>query len=351
MQERMQFLCGAGSLVLWLLSYLFIVGYATPAADLSMAWTSRPTGFSGFSQWSGIFESPRSTWFNATRLAMRVTGCSLPSDPSPLCQCLSNVSQVAGSQCPAAGDNAIAQCFLSARPPASISASSHATRPYMWLLAVNTWAAMVGTVLLVKSKLMDKGSYAVQLMVQIMIIAITVGTQWLMFSAPPGEWAVVLGVAVAMVVLGWSGAAGDDDPDWWVLHLTLLYTAVLPALCVMYNAYNQRRDVLYMVTTVMMTLVVAIVTAVRSLLDRAKCQDSDDAIMFCDLVLKLLTLSLVGLSYDTDTVNMLESATPVFWIYTLYLGLSFADDAGFVYVIELALRATLTLLMLDELWG
>lgn len=333
MQERLQFLCGAGSLLLWLVTFLFIVGYADHSADLKLSWTTRTSNsYGGFSQWRNVFNGPHNTWVNASKAALSASGCLSPTS-APLCQCL--VLAVTQSPCQNIANAAVDSCYFSSRPSITTSEVGTATRPYMWILAINSWASLVGTTLLVKSKLLDRGSYAIQIMIQIILVTLTVGTQWVMFAAPPEEWAVTLGVSLGLIMLGWSPSAGDDDADWWVLHLSLLYTAVLPALNVLYNALNQRRDILYMLTTTILSLGVALIASVRSLLERSKCgEQADDPVMFCDVTLKILTLALVGFSYDVDTANLLQSSIPSWWAYAIYLGLSFASskDAGFVYM-------------------
>ena len=335
MRERLQFLCGVGSLLVWLLTFMFTIG-SERAGQLSIAWTMRQTGYSGYGYWSASDYSP-ANFFSKGLVA---AGCE---NPAPLCGCLQNVSKCTNSR------QMALQCFQYTRVPQSISESAASTRPYMWLIAMNTWAALVGSVLMVKSKLLDKGSYAVQLTLQIIVLLITLGSMWVMFSAPVAEWVTVLCVSLVIIIVGWTSA---EDDEWWVVHLALLYCAVLPALCVIYNTYNQRRDVIYMVTTCCLSLEVALVAGARSFLERAKVSDSDEAVFFCNNTLQLLSICLVCFSYDSDTVNMLQSAIPIFWIYAFYLSLAFpkSADAGVVYIFELVLRAVLTMCMLDELW-
>ena len=133
-------------------------------------------------------------------------------------------------------------------------------------------------------------------------------------------------------------------------HLSILYVAVLPALCAISNAYNQRRDAIYMITTVALSLSLALVSAARSLLERSK--GSDDGADFCHMTARVLTLGLVALSYDSQPSSALGSAIPAWWVYALYTGMSLTNGSqnGSAYATEIVLRTVLTAAMLNELW-
>lgn len=348
MNERMQFICGAASVLLWLLTVLLVGGYHGKVTSLEFPWTLRETPRQGFTFWARAFDQGLD-WGNITEQGFAASRCH-DVHTAPLCGCLQQGVELARDECVGKGKAHVLECYMTRLAPQILHTTTLSTRPYLWLLVLNMWAALVGSVLLVKSKLLDRGSYAVQLLVQGVVGLVTLGTMWLSLGSPPSEWATALAVGVAVVVLGWSDVAGDADADWWAHHLSIMYSAVLPALCAINNVYNQRRDSIYMAVTVALSLGAALVAAARSLLERAK--GAEEGVYFCQVTVRILALGLIALSYDAQPYLALWSAVPAWWAYALYLGMSLTNgyQDGAAFVVDLVVRGALTVCMLNELY-
>lgn len=343
MSERCQFLWGAGSIVTWLLTFLFVSGYYDSASSLKMHFLHRNVQRGdGFPHWNEHFAVD----MNLTA-GLDAAGCS-SVDAAPICACLNESIWVAESKCLAVGRTKMQKCFMLERHVQTIVIRDDWIRPYMQLLMVNLWAALVGAVFLVRGKLVDKGSYAVQLLLQGVLLALTVGCMWLSFGASVGEWLTLLSVSIALVVFGWIA---EDDDSWAAFQFHLLYTATLPGMWVIYCAYNHRLDTLFFSVTALLTVVLALVSAGRACFERLS-DPGYNVVFWCSAVAAFLVMVLVFLTLDTSGRGILDSATYAWIVVVIYLIKSTAglNAVGGTMCVELLLRVVLSAAMIKELF-
>ena len=363
MNERAQFIWASGAIVLWLITFLFITGYATNASYLQFPFLYRePPDTAGIDAWNAAVKAtpPLPALATLLPLAHCVSNTTSPPGPlawAPLCDCLSTAyAQVAANPTCAAAPAQVSACYIASRRVQRIHIQpGPGLRPYPLLLMVNTWAAFAAAVLLVRGKLVDKGSYAIQLLLQLLLLALTLGAMWLALSASPAEWITMLVVSLLMSALGWLG---DDDPDaWYSYQFQLVLGTVLPGLTVLYNAYTRRLDAIYFAATVALALALALASGVRIAFERLN--PADPIVNFWGptnwtrLVIVVLGTGLLALTYDEgDRGPVAKSSSYAWLVLTVYASLTLqaADSMGYSYFTELVARAILTVAMIDELF-
>lgn len=344
MNERAQFLWGAGTIGLWLVTFLYVVGYYSAASTLKMSFLSRevPRG-TGMTHWNARFGPAMDV-----PEGLRAVNCT-NSTSAPICACLVASVDAARTRCLAVGRQRMQKCFMLARHVQFVTVHSEWIRPYIQLLMVNMWAALTGSIFLVRGKLAEKNSYAVQLLFQVVILLLTIGAMWISFGATPGEWITLLLVSVALIGLGWM-TDGDDD-SWVAYQFHLLYTATLPGLWVLYCAYNHRLDTLFFSTTVALTVVLALLAAGRMCFERVA-DAGYGVVTWCNMVAALLTGVLLAFTYDEHQSNLLGSASYAWIAFAVYATLSVHRMAGVqqTLFIELLMRFVLVVAMTKELF-
>lgn len=343
MNERAQFMWGAGSIILWLLTFLFIVGYYEHASSLKMHFTTRepPRGL-GWKYWEDTF-SPE---MNISR-GLSVAGC-LNESMAPMCECLSESVSIAQSQCVNVGRKKMQQCFMSSRHVQYVTVRDDSVRPYVQILTMNLWAALIGSVLLVRGKLSDKGSYSVQLLFQVVLLALTMGSMWLSFGSSVVEWLTLLLVSVAVIVISWMA---DDDDSWVAFQFHLMFSATLPVMWAICMAYHHHLDTVFFSTVIVLTLVLALLCAGRMFFERV--QDLGYCtVCWCNIVTGALVIFFLLLFYNESQVSVLGSASFVWIIARIYTSLSLhpMSKAGQTLFVELLLRFVLSVAMIKDLF-
>jgi hypothetical protein len=271
MRERAQFMWGVGALVLWLVTVVFSAAYLGGARDLRLKVTMRePFEWKNpMDYWESKMKvsSGNATYWSLVRAGgLPLAGCGgMDSGDSPMCRCLSNAVATAQGSCVSRGRAQMRQCFISARSVQKVHSVTDGIRPYVVLLMINTWAGLVGAVLLVRSKLVEKNGYAVQLVIQALLLIVAVGGACMWFVAPISEWLVLILVSIILVASGWYA---NDEVHWCSTQFALMYCAVLPTLGLLANVMYDRRDLLYLVAVVLLSLVVALVVSSKIMLDR-----------------------------------------------------------------------------------
>lgn len=336
MGERVQFLWGAGCVALWLISVLFVIGYSSDATSLFIPYTYRDA------EWGDGYKYLSDAWKAGVVTPQQMsTGLSLlgcqGTSTAPICGCL---YALRNTSCSAK----MVQCFLLTRQVQQIEVQGQGMRPYMVLLMVNTWTALVGVVLLVRGKLADKNSYSVQLFVQFIVMAVTLGAMWLVFKSPLVEWLVTFLVALVLIVAGWY----FEDEDWCALNFSLMYFATLPGLAALYGAYNHRNDLLYLSVQMAFTITLALLVAARTAFDRIQGFNTT----WLTIAQVVLSLALLAFTYDETSVMLLKSATYAWIVYTIYLFMGMGHNSGVekMLLMELILRAVLSVAMIVELF-
>ena len=326
-----------------MLTFLFVVGYYNSASSLKMHFLHRntPRG-DGIVHWNDKF----ATTMNVSA-GLEAAGCPSVS-AAPICACLNASVGIAATKCLAVGRSRMQRCFMLERHVQTVVVRDEWIRPYMVLLMVNLWGALVGSVLLVRGKLADKASYAVQLLFQVVLLTLTVGCMWLSFGASLGEWLTLLSVSIVLVVLGWMA---DDDDSWAAFQFHLMYTTTLPGIWTIYCAYNHRLDTLFFSVTTVLTVVLALVSAGRACFERLA-DPGYSVVFWCNAVTALLIGVLVSLTYDAVQIDLLHSATYAWLVVIVYLTKSITrmTVVGSTMCIELLLRAVLSVAMIKELF-
>ena len=363
MTERAQFLWAACTILIWLLTFLFLTGYASTATGLQFPFHVRdPPNAAGFSDWSAAFAVGAPTPPPSQATLMAAAGCAPSSNASaivpwaPLCDCLASVYNASRACVPATTSQQAAYCFMSARPVQRIRIRSDSMlRPYPVLLMVNAWAAFAAAVLLVRGKLSDKGSYAVQLLLQLIILIITLGSMWLALSSTSSEWLTMLLVSLFVIALGW---VGDDDPDaWYAYQFLLVYAAVLPGLTVIFNAYTHRLDAFYFACSTGLSLVLALGAGVSYTLQRIPPSEPNNQFWvparWTNMVLVVLSSALISWTYDEGAAAAeLKSSWYAWFTLLVYISLAMhpVQSVGATFFIEMCVRGILTVAMIDELF-
>ena len=350
MGQRAQFLWGSGAILLWLLTFLFLVGNYRDASSLSMAKLARWPfqGSDGLVYWNSNFAPDM-----AVADALDAVGCTNLTS-SPLCTCLTQSVQVARSQCVQKGRATMTNCFATARGVQRVEVRDDAVRPYLNLLSMNLWAALVGTVLLVRGKLADKSSYSVQLLFQSVILTLTVGAMWLSLGAQPSEWVTMLVVSIVIMIMS---RAAEDDQSWVAFHFHLVYSGVLPTIWVVFNAYDNRLDMVYFFTTVTLALALALVAACRMLVENVDAARQNGVANWCNAINGVLGMILITSAFDSlmeraGSPALLNSASYSRIVAVTYTTLSLhpMSGAGQTLFMELLLRSALTVVMIKELF-
>jgi hypothetical protein len=356
MSERAQFIWGSGTVLLWLLTFLFVVGYSADASGLRVQHWSRR---------ASVVDEGRDYWLGASSsfgpnmslaIGLGKVGCN--DTWAPLCDCLkSAVTGMAHSSATCVvgnGQAAVQRCFDVARRVQRIQVRESVNagiRPYVVLLMLNTWAAIVGAVLLVRGKLADKSSYAVQLLFQGIILVLTLGTMWLSFGSSLTEWLTVLLVGLALVLL--SGWCADDDQAWCAAEFHVMYLATFPTMLFLYNGYTHRLDLVYSMSTVALALALALHCAARMQFERVQQQMMpDNAVGWCNVFTGLLGVFMILLTYDETAPGILKSASYAWIVISTYISLSINPmrSVGQTFLTDLLLRAVLTTAMIIELF-
>lgn len=362
MNERAQFIWAACTIILWMITFLFLTGYATTATALQFPFRVRdPPNSAGAAEWSAAFAPGAPQPIPSQAALMTAAGCNLTLNGgaawAPLCDCLANVYNASRSCQAATSAQQAGYCFMSARPVQRIRIRSDSiVRPYTVLLMINSWASFAAAVLLVRGKLSDKGSYSVQLLLQTIILVITLGSMWLALSSNTTEWVTMLLVSLLMVILGWIG---DDDPDaWFAYQFLLLYATVLPGLMVIFNAYTHRMDAFYFACTTALALVIALGAAVSYTLQRIAITEPNNQFWaptrWTNMVLVVLSTSMIAWTYDEGlTAPELKASWYAWFTLIVYISLAMYPVArvGSTFFVELLVRAMLTVAMIDELFG
>jgi hypothetical protein len=211
---------------------------------------------------------------------------------------------------------------------------------------INTWAGLVGAVLLVRSKLVEKNGYAVQLVIQALLLIVAVGGACMWFVAPISEWLVLILVSIILVASGWYA---NDEVHWCSTQFALMYCAVLPTLGLLANVMYDRRDLLYLVAVVLLSLVVALVVLSKIMLDRVA---ESPGVMVGRSTLFIIAVALCGVVYDIGFPSPMLKSAPYAWkVYVIYmaLGMFHVESMDMPFAVELMLRAVLTVAMVTEL--
>ena len=352
MRERAQFLWGVGALVLWLVTVIFSAAYLADARDLRLKVTMREAFHwkDSLSYWESKMKvaSGNVTYWNSVRSGgLAMVGCGgVDSGDAPMCRCLGGAVTTAQGSCMNRGRSQMRQCFVSARPVQKVKTVSDGIRPYMILLMINTWAGLVGAVLLVRSKLVEKNGYAVQLVIQALLLVVAVGGACMWFVAPAGEWVVLLLVSLILIASGWYA---NDEVHWCSTQFALMYCAVLPMLGLLANVMYDRRDLLYLVSILILSLVVALVVSSKIMLDRVA---DTPGVMVGRFTLFIVAVVLCGVVYDASFAPPVLKSAPYVWkVYVIYmaLGMLHVESMELPFSLDLMLRSVLTVAMVVEL--
>ena len=352
----MQFTLGTVSLLLWLITFTLMVAYSQRVNTLSIQWTTRRASWPvpGWGVASSVMSGAVAqgttgtvaAWRNATLTSLQAAGCG----SAPLCDCLKSAFQAASDLCPTKGQAMAQNCFLWARPPQTMDSLAMQTRPYIWLLSMNLWSALVACVLLVKEKLEDKGSYAVQLILQVIVLALTMGAFWFMWDTPPSEWVVVLVVSIAIMWIGW---VNDSQYLWEEQQFLLLYPALLTVMAVMANAYYQRTDAMYMSATVLLTMCVAVLLCAEWIVENTGTIACTCKMQFwAGLAIIVSAVGLISFSFADCGLGgtTLQSAPALYFVYCLFILIALARPIQEIMGWEVLIRLGLTVAMIDEMW-
>lgn len=346
MGERAQFIWGSLSVLLWLLTFLFVVGYNRVASDFFVPYVIRrpPSGL-GYAYWQANFSSDMDL-----RAGLEAAGCVTEAS-APLCHCLNQTLEVTvTSACPRPYD----PCFFLQRPVQYADVQSQGVRAYVQLLCLNLYAALVGATVLVRDKLENRHSYAVQALIMGLVFVLTLGALWMSLSATLGEWLSFLLVGLVLVMLV---RLAPDTHAFIPFQWQVLLSAALPVLWLIFAVYNHRTDAIRVTTTSMLALALALLSWVRMQLESLSldCWEAVRAlgvVGWCNALVAVVGGSLIALSYDSIAVNVLDSATYAWCVACLYTSLALHPlrFAGQTLFVELLLRAILSVAMLKELF-
>lgn len=383
MHERTQFIWGASTLTLWLITTLIIYVNKDTASSISFPYLHRhtPQG-EGWKAWKDA-EAASTPVTQAKMLAS--AGCNASIGLwAPICTCLSDaytstgllaITSSSSSPPPAststttttpppaiacASKKATAQvvsCFMTARQVQKITVRDTTLNPYLILLMVNAWSAVAGVVLLVRGKLADQNSPMLQIVLQILVFIVAFGTMGLVFKVGLLEWIVLGVVSFLLAITGWEVA--DEDPAaWYINQFHLLFAAGCPTMMVLFNAYTHRLDVIYFASTVLMALVLGLTAAMRMQLERLDSRDPCtrywDPATWARIIISLLTTCLIIQTYDEgDRGPTLKSAFYSWVGIAIYFALAMHSIHSISQALytDVLIRAVVTAAMLNELFN
>lgn len=339
---------------MWLITVVFSAGYLNGASDLRLHVTMRDAfdWTDSLAYWESKMKvaSGNASYWSSVRVGgLASVGCSGSiggGADGPICRCLLEAVDSAQVACVSRGRAQMRHCFQTSRTVQTVESVEHGVRPYVVLIMINTWAGLVGAVLLVRSKLVEKNGYAVQLVIQALVLIVAIGGVCMWFVAPASEWATLLVVSLILVASGWYA---NDEVHWCSTQFSLLYCATLPTLGLLANAMYDRRDVLFLVVVTVLSLVVALVASAKIMLDRVV---DAPGVMVCRFTILVMAISLIGFTYEQGFPPPILKSAPYAWkVFAIYtaLGMVHVDSMELPFTVELILRAFLTIAMVTEL--
>ncbi len=369
MQERTQFIWGATTLLLWGLTFIFIAANRQSANSISFHYLRRqvPQG-EGWKQWSDA--AAASTALTQPQLLTSV-GCNAAIGLwAPICTCLSDAYTSTGllaitpttsssptPSCAAKRANAqVLSCFMSARRVQKITVIDTTVNPYVILLMINSWSAIVGAVLLVRGKLADKDSLTPFMVLQAVVVVVSVLILRFCFNLYWFDWMVLIVMFALLIAFGWMA---DQDPSlWYINQFHILYAAGCPTMMVLFNSYTHRLDTIYFTSTVLMALVLGLTAAARMNLERLSGSDPSthywDPATWARVLLVLLTTCLLSQTYDEgDRGPTLKSAFYSWVGIAVYFSLAMlsVESVGHALYTDVLIRIVVTATMINELFN
>lgn len=282
---------------------------------------------------------------------LAAVGCDVVNR-APICQCL---IQAHGRQCMAAAKEGVRNCFMNTRMVIRIDEKDNILNPFALLDLLNLWG-MMGSVVLWIRMYICRDDYAMPYYIQLIlgVFAAIIHSSVL----EPRTGAYVLYILLACLMSGLS-YYHRLDKNWWLSMYMLQYAFTMPNLATLAFVATQKRDLLYIITGLMLAVAFGFSAMGRALIDdtQDECSESRGARNFVRAAMVFIMIALTFAAYDESGQFWSRSAynTPVaqgfnlVLLFYMVLGLLCPNNLKRVVFSDFAIRFIISMHMQAEI--
>jgi hypothetical protein len=285
---------------------------------------------------------------------LEAVGCTMEST-MPMCVCLKDAHALNDNQCKEAAIHKQDSCFMFARPNFSIEELDRSLNIYALLSALNLWGLLGSVVVWIRMytcKEDESMPYAVQLLLGIFCAIV----QAAVLEPTISSFAVFIALVLIMSFMSYYHRF---DKNWWISMYMIQYLFTLPFFVLLTNMATLKRDMLYNIITLIITVVYGLAAFGKSLFDETKKENvefsgSKNAIQVAMIAIAgVIILS----AYDNAGEHYLRSASATSFshgfalmlLFYFLLALFCSDNFKRTCFMDWAVRFFVSVIMITEL--
>lgn len=308
----------------------------------------------GRKEWFNFFENEYSDAGKTTfkPIGMTAVGCDT-EDRAPICKCLNNALL---KPCKATGLEAIRNCFMNVKPTLEVEELDRFLNPYALLDTVNMWG-MMGSVVLWIRMYICKEDYSLPYWIQLVLGIFAALIHCSVLEPSLTAYLIYVALSILMSSLSYYHRT---DKNWWLSMYMLQYLFTLPNIALLTFVQCQKRDMLYILTGIIFSIIYGLGAFGRALID----ESSDDSVEMrgarnmIRAALVFVLLAVCGSAYDngghfhTRSAHTSASTAHGFLLVLvsyMFLGLLCPANLKRVVFADWAIRFLFSMLMMTEI--
>jgi hypothetical protein len=309
----------------------------------------------------------RKTWndfyatsFNAEELeeflprGLQSVGCTMESS-LPICVCLRDAHALNNNQCKEASIHKQNSCFMFARPNFAIEELDRSLNIYALLSALNLWGLLGAVVVWIRMytcKEDESMPYAVQFLLGIFGAII----QAAVLEPTVSSFATYIALVLIMAFMSYYHRL---DKSWWISMYMIQYLFTVPFFVLLTNMATLKRDMLYNIISLIISIVYGLAAFGRAIFDDAK----KDNVEFSGSknAIRVAMIALAGVlvlsAYDNAGAHYLRASSATSFshgfalmlLIYLLLGLFCHDNFKRICFMDWSVRFLVSVMMVIEL--